>query len=469
MSSVFKHVSRVYNFSRILWSPFHSYSLEPFQPIPGRKPRICTPEEAVRNVKSGDSVYVHGVALTPTILLNALADYAKAKDLRGVKLYHIHLEGPAKWAEPEYAKHIRSNCLFIAGNLRQAVNEGRADCLSIFLSDTPLLFHRKIIPVDVAMLTVSPPDDKGFCSLGTSVDCTRAAVQHAKFIIAIANPNVPRTLGDGALHQSHIDVMIHDNSPLYYIHSRKMGEAEATIGKLIAENLVEDGSTLQMGIGNIPDAVLLQLKNHKDLGVHTEMFSDGVLDLIDSGALTNAKKVLHPGKLVSAFALGTERLYKWMHDNAMLYMGDVEWINDPGMIKLNPKVCAINSGIEVDLTGQIVADSIGTRIYSGFGGQVDFLRGAAICTDGKGKPIMALPSVTARNESKIVPTPKLGAGVVTSRAHAHYVVTEHGIAYLFGKNMRQRACELIKIAHPDHRQSLEKAFFDRFKCMPTAE
>ncbi|KRY56869.1 4-hydroxybutyrate coenzyme A transferase, partial [Trichinella britovi] len=448
---------------------FSSVVCEPFQPISGRTPKICSPEEAVRHVKSGDSVYTHGVAGTPTLLIDALADYAKSAGLTGVKLYHIHLEGPAKWAEPEYCKHIRSQCLFIAGNLRQAVNEGRADCLSIFLSDTPALFHRGVVKVDVAIVTVSPPDKKGFCTLGTGVDCTRAALQHAKFIIGIANPNMPRTFGDGCIHMSHFDCLVNSDRPLYNSHQSKMSAAEEQIGKLIAENLIEDGSTLQMGIGNIPDAVLLQLKGHKDLGIHTEMFSDGVLALIENGALTNSKKRLHPGKLVSSFSLGSKQLYDWMNDNPMLYMGDVTWVNDPAMIKLNPKVCAINSGIEVDLTGQIVADSIGTRIYSGFGGQVDFMRGAAIGIDGKGKPIMALQSVTKKGESKIVPVPKLGAGVVTTRAHAHYVVTENGIANLFGKNMRQRAYEMIRIANVNHRQSLEKSFYDRFKCMPSSD
>uniref|UniRef100_A0A183IR94 Acetyl-CoA hydrolase n=1 Tax=Soboliphyme baturini TaxID=241478 RepID=A0A183IR94_9BILA len=361
----------------------------------------------------GSTIYVHGVAATPTVLLDALLDHAKQNDLKNIKLYHIHLEGPAKWAEPENAGYLRSNCMFIAGNLRKAVNEGRADCLSVFLSDTAELFRKKIVPVDAALITVSSPDIKGYCSIGTS--------------------------------------------------------AEAKIGQLIAENLIEDGATLQMGIGNIPDAVLGLLKNHKNLGVHTEMFSDGILPLIECGAMTNAEKKIQPGKVVSSFSLGSRKLYDWMHENPMLYMGDVGWVNDPMYIRQNPKVAAINSCIEIDITGQIVADSIGTRMYSGIGGQVDFMRGAAVGEDNKGKPIMALTSVTKKGVSKIVSTVKEGSGVVTTRGHAHYVVTEYGIAFLFGKNMRQRAYELIKIAHPSHRKSLEQSFYDRFYCLPSKD
>jgi len=353
--------------------------------------------------------------------------------------------------------------------LRKSVNEGITDFNSIFLSQVPLLFRRNIINLNAALIHVSAPDDKGYCSLGTSVDTARAAVTNADYIIALANPNMPRTFGDSIIHSSHIDVMVHCDKPL---HERKMGtlgDEEKKIGQIIADNLVENGATLQMGIGAIPDAALRSLKNHKDLGIHSEMFSDGVLDLVECNAITNAKKVIHPGKLVVSFVYGSTKLYRFLHDNPLVMFGDVQWVNDPSMIAQNPKIAAINSAIEVDLTGQVVADSIGSRFLSGFGGQVDFIRGAAIGTDGKGKPIIALPSQTKKGQSKIVPFIGEGAGVVTSRAHVHYIVTEYGIAQLFGRNMRQRAHALIQIAHPNHRASLEKSAFERLKVMPSAD
>jgi len=341
--------------------------------------------------------------------------------------------------------------------------------MPIFLSETHWLFRRKVIDLNVALIQLSPPDKHGFCSLGTSIDCTRAAVQNANYIIAVTNPKMPRTFGDSAIHFTNVDAIVESDFPLPESKTHRPSPEETKIGKLIAENLIEDGATLQMGIGSIPDAALAALTNHKDLGIHTEMFSDGILPLLECGAITNAHKHIRPGKVVSTFCVGSRRLYDFIDDNPIFMMGDVAWVNEAALIRHNPKVSAINSCIEIDLTGQICSDSIGTRMYSGFGGQIDYLRGASLCTDMRGKPIIALTSQTRKGESKIAPYLKQGAGVVTTRSHVHYVVTEHGIADLFGKNLRQRAFELIRIAHPDHRPVLEKAAFDRLKCMPSAD
>jgi len=412
-------------------------------------------------------VFVHGCAATPGLLVNALSEYALKSRLHNVELIHIHTEGDALFTQPEYDGIIRSNSLFTGGNVRQCVAEGRADFTPIFLSEIPLLFRRKILNLDVALIQVSPPDSHGFCTLGPSVDVTRAAIKNAKYIIAQVNTNMPRTFGDGVIHLSHIDSLVAGDVPLACLSKSKRTDEEEKIGALVADYLVADGATLQMGIGSIPDAVLSKLGEHRDLGIHTEMFSDGIIELIEKGAITNGKKAIATGKVVGSFAYGTEDLYNFMDDNPSVIMLDVAFVNHTSIICQNPKVTAINSCIEVDLTGQVVSDSIGTRIYSGVGGQIDFIRGAALGTDGQGKPILALPSTTKRGESKIVPYLKKGAGVVTTRAHVHYIVTEYGIAYLFGKNLRQRAYELIRIAHPDHREELEREAFDRLKVMPS--
>jgi acyl-CoA hydrolase len=446
---------------------YYAYSAEPFHPIPGKQPSRVTAEEAVSVLKSGDNVYVHGIAATPTFLLKAMTEHGKKNKLSDIQTMHIHIEGPAPHTEPDCAGIFRDNSLFIGANCRKAVNEGRADSTPVFLGEIPLLFQRRIINIDVALIMVSPPDEHGFCSLGTSVDCTRAAIQNAKYIIAQSNKNLPRTFGDGLIHMSHIDAMVEGNMPLVERHTSKPTEVEEKIGNLIAENLVDEGATLQMGIGSIPDAILAKLKNHRDLGVHSEMFSDGIIPLVECGAITNARKTLQTGKIVSAFAFGTKKLYDFMDNNPFILMCDLMFTNDVATIAQNPKVTAINSTIEVDITGQAVSDSIGTRQFSGVGGQVDFIRGAARSRDGLGKPILAMPSVTNKGESKIVPFIKEGGGVVSTRAHVHYIVTEYGIAYLFGKSLRQRAHALINIAHPDHREKLEKAAFARLKCMPS--
>ncbi|VDN07549.1 unnamed protein product [Thelazia callipaeda] len=439
-------------------------------PVAGKKPRLVNDsKEAVAVIQSGFNVFVHGIAATPTPLLEGLCEHAKVNDLNKITLHHMHLEGPAPWLASDVKGRIRSNSLFTGHNLRQAVNDGTADFNSIFLQEIPLLFRSGLIHLDAALVTVSPPDSSGFCSLGTGAEAARAAVTLADVIIAVCNKHMPRTFGDTVIHQSHIDFMVKHDCPLHERSLRKATKEETQIGKIIADELVANGATLQMGIGAIPDAALAALGNHKDLGIHTEMFSDGILHLVDCNALTNAKKTVHPGKTVVSFVYGTKKLYSFLHDNPAILFGDVAWVNNPSIVKTLPKMTAINSAVEVDLTGQVVADSVGTRFLSGVGGQVDFIRGSAIGLDGLGKPIIALLSTTKKGESKIVPFITQGSGVVTSRAHAHYVVTEYGIAELWGRNVRQRAYQLISIAHPAHRENLEKVAFERLKVMPSMD
>lgn len=416
-----------------------------------------TAERAVAVIKSRDRVYVHGAAATPTRLIAAMT--ARAPDLRDVEVVHLHTEGDAPYAAPEHARSFRVNALFIGPNMRAAVNEGRADFLPVFLSEVPALFRKKVLALDVALVHVSPPDRHGYCSLGVSVDVAIAAVQSAKYVIAQVNPRMPRTHGDGLIHVSDLHAMVEVDEPLPE-HAR--GEHDATtlaIGRHVA-GLVDDGATLQMGIGAIPDAVLTALAGHRRLGIHTEMFSDGVVELVEKGVITGQEKRVHPGKVVSGFVMGSKRVYDFIDDNPLVAMLDIAYVNDTAVIRRNPKVTAINSCIEVDLTGQVCADSIGTRMYSGVGGQMDFIRGASLSEGGK--PILALPSTTSRGESRITPFLKTGAGVVTTRAHVHYVVTEYGVAYLYGKNLRQRADALVAIAHPDHRAALAAEAHKRF-------
>lgn len=416
-------------------------------------------EEALSVVKPGDRVYVHGSAQTPTLLLKALAGHANR--LKDVELVFISVYGDMHIDKPEYAGIFNINSMFVSASIRKDVNEGRADYVPVFLSEIPELFKQNILPLDVALVQVSPPDEHGYCSLGVSVDIARSAVNVAKHIIAQVNPNVPRTHGDGLIHSSRFDSMVYCEDPLYEIRfGDKVTSTELTIGEYVA-GLIEDRSTLQMGIGSIPDAVLRSLNNHKDLGVHTEMCSDGIIDLFEKDIINNKYKQIHPNKTVTGFALGTKRLYDYVNDNPAFQFLDIDYVNDPHVIRRNNKMVAINSAIEIDITGQVCADSIGTYQYSGVGGQMDFMRGAALSEGGK--PIIALPSRTAHGVSRIVSVLKPGAGVTTTRAHAHYVVTEFGIAYLFGKNLRQRAKALINIAHPDDREELERTCFERFK------
>lgn len=418
-----------------------------------------TPEGALSVIQSGNRVFVHGSAQTPNFLLKALAD--QSARLRDVELVFITVYGDIEVDKPEYAGHFTINSLFVSASIRDAVNEGRADYVPVFLSEIPELFIQNILALDVAIVQVSPPDSHGYCSLGVSVDIARSAVNTAKHIIAQVNPNVPRTHGDGLIHSSLFDSMVSSDEPLHEAKfADKVGPIEMKIGENIA-SLIEDRSTLQMGIGSIPDAVLKSLTNHKDLGVHTEMCSDGVIELCEKDVINNKYKQIHPNKSVTSFALGTKKLYDYVNDNPAFQFLDIRYVNDPHIIRRNDKMMAINSAIEIDITGQVCADSIGTHQFSGVGGQMDFMRGAALSKGGK--PIIALPSRTNKGISRIVAMLKPGAGVVTTRAHVHYVVTEYGIVYLFGKNLRQRAKGLINIAHPDDREDLEKACFERFK------
>ena len=420
-------------------------------------------DEAVQVIRSQNRVFVHGGAATPKTLVAAMS--ARAPELRNVEVVHIHTEGDAAYARPENSASFTTNAMFVGANMREAVAEGAADYIPVFLSEVPGLFRKGIMPLDVALIHVSPPDKHGYCSLGVSVDVARAAVQTAKLVIAQVNPTMPRTHGDGLIHVSDIDYAVECNDPIHEVPMAPISETEAAIGRHCAE-LIEDGACLQMGIGAIPNAVLLALANHKDLGVHTEMFTDGLIDLVEKGVINGSKKRIHPGKIVTSFIMGSRRLYDFVDDNPLLSVLDVAAVNDTPVIRRNPKVTAINSAIEIDLTGQVGADSMGTRQYSGVGGQMDFIRGASLSEGGK--PIIALPSATAKGISRISPYLRLGTGVVTTRAHVHYVVTEYGVANLYAKNLRQRARALIDIAHPDHRAQLEEQAWERFKRLPEA-
>ncbi|HNP98361.1 MAG TPA: acetyl-CoA hydrolase/transferase C-terminal domain-containing protein [Bacteroidia bacterium] len=415
-------------------------------------------EDALSVIKSGQRVFIHGSAATPTFMLRKLVD--RAPQLSNVELVCISVLGDFPVADPAFAKSFYTNSLFVSEPIRKAVHEGRADYVPVFLSEIPDLFRNNILPLDVAIVQVSIPDDHGYCSLGVSVDIARTAVNRAKHVIAQVNPQMPRTHGDGMIHVDAFHALVYADEPIHEMtFGQRVSDEEKKIGAYIAE-LIPDKATLQMGIGAIPDAVLSFLGNHKNLGIHTEMFSDGVIDLIESDVINNKFKTKHPGRTVTGFCLGSRRLYDYVHDNPSFAFHDIDYVNEVSVIRQNPKVHAINSCIEIDLTGQICSDSIGTYQYSGVGGQMDFMRGAALSEGGK--PIIALASRTHKGTSRIVPFLKQGAGVVTTRAHVHYVVTEYGVAFLLGKNLRQRAQALIDIAHPDDREMLDKAAFERF-------
>ena len=418
-------------------------------------------EEAVSMIKSGDRIFSHGSACTPNLLIDELA--RQSSRLRGVEFVSITQQGNVEVAKPQYKDSFYINSLFVSTPVRDAVNSERGDFVPVFLSEIPTLFKKGLLPLDVAIVTVSPPDQHGYCTLGTSVDVARSAVDTAKTIIAQVNPKMPRTHGDGMIHYTKIHKMVwHDEELLTVDYGAKVGEEELLIGKNVAE-LIDDRSTLQMGIGTIPDAVLKCLHNHKDLGVHTEMISDGIVDLVVNDVINNKYKGTHLNRTITSFAFGTRKLYDYIDDNPSFAFMDVEHVNYPINIMKNKKMVAINSAIEIDLTGQVCADSIGTFQFSGIGGQMDFMRGAALSEGGK--PIIAISSRTKKGVPRIVPFLKPGAGVVTTRGHIHYVVTEFGTAYLYGKSLRQRAKALIDISHPDDREMLEKATFDRFKCL----
>ncbi|SDD87283.1 acetyl-CoA hydrolase/transferase family protein [Riemerella columbipharyngis] len=420
--------------------------------------RYVSAEEAISVIKSGDKIFLHGSACTPNFLVDELA--RQANRLKNVELVSITVQGNVECAKPQYADSFHINSLFVSTPVRNAVNGGNGDYVPIFLSEIPRLFKSKILPLDVAIVTVSPPDKHGYCTLGTSIDVARSAVDSAKIIIAQVNPKMPKTHGDGLIHVNRIAKMVwHEEELLTIDYASKVTDIERQIGKNIAE-LIDDRSTLQMGIGTIPDAVLQCLKNHKDLGIHTEMLSDGAVELIKNDIITNKYKGTHNNRTVTSFCFGTKKLYDFVDNNPSIEFMDVEYVNFPINIMKNHKLTAINSAIEIDFTGQVCADSIGTYQYSGIGGQMDFMRGAALSEGGK--PIIAISARTKKGVSRIVPCLKEGAGVVTTRGHIHYVVTEYGTAYLYGKSFKQRTKALINIAHPDDREQLERAAFERF-------
>ncbi|NTW52275.1 MAG: acetyl-CoA hydrolase/transferase family protein [Chlorobiaceae bacterium] len=426
--------------------------------------RMISAEDAVMAINSGDRVFLHTAAATPRRLIDAMV--GRASQLRNVEIVSLHTEGDAPYVRPEYQQSFRLNAFFVGKNVRSAVQCGDADAIPIFLSDVPSMFYDNIMPLDVALVHVSPPDRHGYCSLGVSVDASRAAVHTAKHVIAQVNPNMPRTHGDGLLHVSKIDSLVEVDDPLPEVPRHELSEVERQIGQHVA-SIVEDGATLQMGIGAIPDATLAALTGHRDLGIHSEMFSDGVVELVEKGVITGRYKKTHNEIIVASFLMGTRKLYDFVDDNPLIEMLGSDYVNDTREIRRNPKVTAINSAIEIDMTGQVCADSIGIRHFSGVGGQMDFIRGAALSPGGK--PIIALPSTTGRGESRIVPQLKPGAGVVTTRAHVQYVVTEYGIVNLHGKNLRQRAEELATIAHPDFREEILRRAHDLYGRKSTCE
>lgn len=417
--------------------------------------KYVTADEAVKVVKSNDRVYVQAAAATPTVLTKALAN--RATELRNVEVCHLHTEGDAPYANPELAESFHVNSFFIGANVRHTLTAGNGSYTPVFLSELPNLFRKNVLPIDVAFIHVSPPDSHGYCSLGVSVEATVAAIENAKIVIAQVNPQMPRTFGDGILHVSEINYLVEVNLPIHEHPVAAFSKEEEKIGEYVA-SLIEDRSTLQMGIGSIPNAALSKLKNHKDLGLHTEMFSDGVIDLIESDIINCNYKGTLRGRALATFLIGSKRLYDFVNDNPFIEMKESSMVNDTARIRKNPKMVAINSAIEVDLTGQVCADSIGAKMYSGVGGQMDFIRGASLSPGGKA--IIALPSITKKGESRIVPFLKRGAGVVTTRSHAQYIITENGIADLYGKTLKQRVSELVKIAHPNHQESIEKSYFE---------
>jgi acyl-CoA hydrolase len=421
--------------------------------------KAISAEEAVKVIKTGDRVHLSSVAVTPHKLIKAMVERGRNKEFYDVKIQHIHIEDKVDFADPEFEGVFVSEQFFVGGNLRKQTQAGYADYIPVFLSETQKLIREGVCKVNVAMIMCSVPDKHGYVSLGTSVDATRAAVECADIVIAAVNPNVPRAWGDAIFHMSEIDYFVEDNSPLYTHDMGELTDMDIAIGKNVAE-LIEDGACLQMGIGGIPNAVLAQLGNHKDLGVHTEMFADGILPLVEAGVVNGKRKQIDQGKMVASFLMGSQKLYDFIDDNPMVAMMDVRHTNSVNVIRQNDKVTAINSALSIDITGQVCADSIGTTHYSGVGGQIDFIRGAGYSKGGL--PIIAMPSVTAKGISKIAPTLLQGSGVVTTRANMHWFVTEHGAVNLYGKTMQERAKLMISVAHPDHQEMLDKAAFDRF-------
>ncbi len=421
--------------------------------------KFITAKEAVKVVKSNDRIHLHSVAVTPHPLIQALCERGRNKEFRNVRIQHIHTEGPAPYADIEFEGIFQLESFFVGHNVRKQTQMGYADYIPVFLHETQRLIREGVLKVNVAMIQVSVPDKFGYVSLGTSVDATLAAVEKADTVIAIVNPNVPRAFGDAIFHINDIDLFVEDDSPLIAKEMGEISDIDRKIGRFVAE-LVDDGATLQMGIGAIPNAVLSMLGNHKDLGVHSEMFADGILPLVDKGVVNGKNKAIDKGKMVATFLMGSKKLYDFIDNNPGVAMLDVAYTNRVAIIAQNPKVTAINSALQIDITGQVCADSIGTTHYSGVGGQIDFLRGASLSEGGK--PIIAIPSVTNKGISKIAPILTPGAGVVSTRANIHWLVTEFGAVNLYGRSLQDRAKLIISISHPDHQENLDKAAFERF-------
>lgn len=421
--------------------------------------KFVSAEEAVKVIKSGDHIHLSSVASAPQCLIQAMCKRGENREFEHVHIHHLHTEGPAPYADPKFEGIFQMDSFFVGSNVRKETQCGAADYIPVFLSETQKLYRAGVLPCDVAMIQVSPPDKHGYVSLGTSVDATLAAVECARNVIAVVNKYVPRSFGDAFIHTSQIDIFVENDHPLIEGHFTEPNDIECAIGQNCAE-LIEDGACLQMGIGAIPNAVLSQLKGHKDLGIHTEMFADGVLPLVEAGVINGRNKAIDKGKMVSTFLMGSQKVYDFIDNNPGVLMMDVGYTNDPFIIAKNPKVTAINSALQVDITGQVCADSIGTRFYSGVGGQVDFMYGASRSEGGKA--ILAMPSATNKGISKIAPVLTSGAGVVTTRSHIHWLVTEYGAVNLYGKTLQERARLITSVAHPDHREELEKAAFERY-------
>ena len=421
--------------------------------------KIITTTEAVKVVKSNDRIHMHGVAVTPHPLINALCERGRNKEFRNVRIQHVHTEGPSPYAETEFEGIFQLESFFVGHNARKQTQAGYADYIPVFLHETQRLIREGYLKVNVVMIQVSVPDKFGYVSLGTSVEATPAAIENADTVIAIINPNVPRAFGDAMIHINDIDLFVEDDSEIVIKDIVPISDIDREIGRHVA-GLVDDGATLQMGIGAIPNAVLSMLGNHKNLGVHSEMFSDGILPLVESGVVNGKNKATDKGKMAATFLMGSRKLYDFIDNNHGVIMQDVAYTNSIKIIATNPKVTAINSALQVDITGQVCADSIGTSHYSGVGGQIDFLKGASL-SDG-GKPIIAMPSVTNKGVSKLVPMLNPGAGVVSTRADVHWLVTEHGAVNLYGRTLQDRAKLIISIAHPNHQEMLDKAAFERF-------
>ena len=418
-----------------------------------------TAEEAVKVIKSGDHVHISSVSNVPQCLVKALCDRGRAGELKNVYIHHLHTEGAAPYVNPEFEGIFQHNAFFVGANVRESVQKGLADYIPVFLGETSKLYRERYIKCNVAMIQVCPPDKFGYVSLGSSVDATLAAMESAEFVIAVVNKHVSRTFGDALVHISQINVFVEDDTPLLTVDMPDPNEVEKTIGRYCAE-LIEDGACLQMGIGSIPNAILSCLHNHKDIGIHTEMFSDGILPLVKEGVITGNNKKLNKGKIVSTFVMGSQKIYNFIDGNHEVLLMDVEYTNDPFIIAQQPKMTSINSGIQIDLSGQVCADSLGERIYSGVGGQIDYVYGASRSKGGKA--IIAMPSTTRKGINKIVPTLDLGSGAVTTRNHIHWFVTEYGAVNLYGRSLQERAKLIISVAHPQFQEMLDEAAFKRF-------